>query len=81
MFQFKMNQEEETDGCCDVCSATTDQRRVHYGGVSCLSCRQFFRRSALKSRVKSCKFQGNCNVSYKESPRICINCRYQKCLR
>ena len=31
---------------CAVCGEAMDKTRVHYGGVSCSSCRAFFRRES-----------------------------------
>ena len=31
---------------CAVCGEAMDKTRVHYGGVSCFSCRAFFRRES-----------------------------------
>ena len=31
---------------CAVCRVTMEKTRVHYGGVSCYSCRAFFRRTS-----------------------------------
>jgi hypothetical protein len=32
-----------TSATCGVCELPTPKARVHYGGVSCYSCRAFFR--------------------------------------
>jgi hypothetical protein len=33
----------KTSATCGVCELPTPKARVHYGGVSCYSCRAFFR--------------------------------------
>ena len=74
-------EEEEEDYQCHVCHVPLDQKRVHYGGVSCFSCRQFFRRNAQKTRIKKCKISGHCDISHTQTPKICLPCRYYKCLK
>ena len=65
---------------CLVCLQATPKTRVHYGGVSCYSCRAFFRRNTRSGKTKKCKIDQDCAVSYMEHKQ-CTPCRYQKCLR
>ena len=44
---------------CHVCHVSMEQEHIHYGGVSCFSCRQFFRRTTHKPNMKKCKFKVN----------------------
>ena len=56
-----------------------DKPRVHYGGNSCYSCRQFFRRLTISGVSKSCALRGRCA----ETPgtiRNCKACRFKQCL-
>ena len=55
---------------------------IHYGGLSCYSCRAFFRRANQESKkaVFECKFDGNCEVTVK-TRRKCQKCRYELCLK
>jgi len=76
---------------CKVCGdEATDH--LNYGGVSCSSCREFFRRSSIKledfpSFVFPCKCKESCielgtilcKIS-KSNRKHCKHCRYQKCL-
>jgi len=64
---------------CHVCHQETTKARVHYGGVSCYSCRAFFRRNTQRPDLPMCKHNGSCTVIYKERKQ-CAACRYQKCL-
>jgi len=64
---------------CHVCHQETTKARVHYGGVSCYSCRAFFRRNTQRPDLPMCKQNGSCTVIYKERKQ-CAACRYQKCL-
>ena len=59
---------------CVVCLAGMDKVRVHYGGVSCYPCRQFFRRVTNSGETKTCTKESPCPV------RMCKACRYMKCL-
>ena len=42
---------------CAVCHVAMEKTRVHYGGVSCYSCRAFFRRTTQREELAKCKFQ------------------------
>ena len=64
---------------CKVCAALIDKERVHYGGISCLSCRQFFWRETHGEEQKICQEAGKCVVNHWEQAK-CRACRYQKCL-
>jgi len=64
---------------CHVCHQQTTKARVHYGGVSCYSCRAFFRRNTQRQDLPMCKRNVSCTVIYKERKK-CAACRYQKCL-
>jgi len=59
---------------CRVCGALLDKERTHYGGISCYSCRQFFRRETNTEELKSCNWEKKCLV------KECRACRYEKCL-
>ena len=65
---------------CSVCSQPMPKSRVHYGGVSCYSCRAFFRRNTQKQERNVCKEAGQCTVTHKDR-KVCTDCRYQKCIR
>ena len=65
---------------CAVCHTALDRVRMHYGGLSCYSCRAFFRRMCTKGNITECKERKNCKVSYIDRVS-CPPCRYQKCIR
>ena len=65
---------------CSICSVDMAKPRVHYGGVSCYSCRAFFRRTTQREELKKCKFGGECSLSL-QLRKSCPPCRYDKCLR
>ena len=56
--------------------------RLHYGGITCYSCRAFFRRSVQSGYNNSynCVRDGNCSVTLK-TRKNCQFCRYQLCLK
>ena len=74
-----MSESPDTTECL-VCLQATPKTRVHYGGVSCYSCRAFFRRNTRSGKNKKCKIDQDCTVSYMEHKQ-CTPCRYQKGLR
>ncbi len=75
---------------CGVCGELIKKHTcVHYGAVSCYSCRAFFRRahqSAMKSPIFRCKCQQQEQRQETPTPetarawRRCQKCRYQRCL-
>jgi len=64
---------------CGVCQQIIQKARVHYGGVSCYSCRAFFRRNTQREDIPPCKERGQCVITYTDR-KLCTDCRYQKCL-
>ena len=40
---------------CAVCSTEMTKARKHYGGLSCYSCRAFFRRMTHRDRLAHCR--------------------------
>merc|ERR1712106_286722 len=62
---------------CFVCNQPMPQSRLHYGGVSCYSCRAFFRRNTQKGERLGCKENGRCLVTFKNR-KVCTQCRYDK---
>jgi len=70
---------------CSVCGQELRKARYHYGGLTCYSCRAFFRRNCQRRVVPPCRAAkaqartGSCDVSHRSSNR-CIHCRYEACL-
>merc|ERR1719483_103181 len=62
---------------CSVCSSPSSH--LHYGAVSCYSCRAFFRRGIRKSYC-CVDGSGDCRIDW-TSRRSCQWCRFDKCLR
>ena len=65
---------------CHVCQDVANDH-LHYGGISCYSCRQFFRRYTLKRTInRPCKYNTNqCEIEVKFRTH-CPACRYKKCV-
>jgi len=62
---------------CGVCAAPASNKK-YYGGVTCVSCRMFFRRSVHRSY--SCvRTSNDCNIDPKLR-KFCKKCRFRRCL-
>jgi len=72
---IKVNETE-----CAVCHQPIPKDRVHYGGVSCYSCRAFFRRNTQREELPVCKRDEKCHITYTDRKQ-CSACRYASCLR
>eukprot|EP00095_Tigriopus_kingsejongensis_P003147 maker-scaffold662_size116868-snap-gene-0.16 protein:Tk03147 transcript:maker-scaffold662_size116868-snap-gene-0.16-mRNA-1 annotation:"achain thyroid hormone beta dna binding domain homodimer with inverted palindrome tre" len=68
---------------CPICQCCfNDKHCFHYGGVSCYSCRAFFRRAhqGTKEPNFKCKRESRCDITEK-TRRKCQKCRYDLCLK
>ncbi|EGT42044.1 CBN-NHR-5 protein [Caenorhabditis brenneri] len=63
---------------CRVCGA--EKAAHHYGALSCVGCKGFFRRALLKADQLECAAHGDCPVSVLQKIQ-CRSCRFNKCLR
>jgi len=65
---------------CKVCNEPA-AKHVHYGAMSCFSCRAFFRRSIQNNTYGTyqCRRTKACAITLK-TRRNCQWCRYQRCL-
>jgi len=65
---------------CKVCGDPA-ARHIHYGAVSCFSCRAFFRRSIQNKTANTyvCRKIKECQITSK-TRKTCQYCRYQRCL-
>jgi len=77
---IKEHKDKVMEANCAVCNQQIPKDRVHYGGVSCYSCRAFFRRNTQREELPVCKSDGNCEITH-EDRKQCSACRYSKCLR
>ena len=73
---------QRADGRCRVCLKLEDGVGHHYGALSCMSCRAFFRRAQTAKRVRRCNRadQADCARNFADK-KPCAKCRYDKCLR
>lgn len=65
---------------CKVCEEPA-AKHIHYGAVSCFSCRAFFRRSIQNNTALAyvCRRKKDCQINLK-TRRNCQYCRYERCL-
>ena len=65
---------------CHVCGDKSTGS--HFGGISCESCKAFFRRSVQRNRFEDykCSYNGECKMNT-STRKICQYCRYHCCLR
>jgi len=65
---------------CKICGERA-ARHVHYGAITCFSCRAFFRRSLQNNTSAKylCRRRSDCDINCK-TRRNCQYCRYMKCL-
>jgi len=64
---------------CQVCGDRAPEH-IHYGSVSCFSCRAFFRRSVSKSHLYVCPGNKRCSIVV-TTRKNCQYCRYNACLK
>lgn len=62
---------------CGVCGDRA--KSYHFGGISCDSCKAFFRRSVQNEAQFQCPNRGNCRITL-ASRKSCQACRFAKCL-
>ena len=64
---------------CQVCGEKATGHS-YYGGLSCFSCRTFFRRCIFKTVLNNCLKKQKCSINV-ETRAQCQYCRFQKCLK
>ncbi|XP_063609877.1 retinoic acid receptor beta-like [Penaeus indicus] len=64
---------------CGVCGDVA--KSMHFGGLSCDSCKAFFRRSVQNNAYKgfTCPYEKKCVIAV-SSRKACQYCRFHKCL-
>jgi len=65
---------------CKICNEQA-AKHVHYGAMTCFSCRAFFRRSIQNKTAATyvCRRNKECEINLK-TRKNCQFCRYQKCI-
>lgn len=65
---------------CKVCTEPA-AKHVHYGAMTCFSCRAFFRRSIQNKTAATyvCRRSRNCEINLR-TRKNCQFCRYAKCI-
>lgn len=65
---------------CKVCGEPA-AKHIHYGAMSCFSCRAFFRRSIQNRTANTyvCRRTRDCQINLK-TRKNCQFCRYERCL-
>lgn len=73
------NQYAVDESKCHVCGDKSTGS--HFGGISCESCKAFFRRSVQRNRFEDykCSYSGECKMNT-NTRKICQFCRYKSCL-
>ncbi|CAF0876358.1 unnamed protein product [Brachionus calyciflorus] len=77
--QQQQKQQYVDESKCHVCGDKSTGS--HFGGISCESCKAFFRRSVQKNRHEDykCSYSGECKMNT-NTRKICQFCRYKTCL-
>uniref|UniRef100_A0A914UVQ5 Uncharacterized protein n=1 Tax=Plectus sambesii TaxID=2011161 RepID=A0A914UVQ5_9BILA len=64
-----------------ICSACSDEASGrHYGGITCNSCKIFFRRTVRHKLEYKCRKRNECVIN-KETRANCRHCRFKKCIQ
>jgi len=65
---------------CKICFEQA-AKHIHYGAMTCFSCRAFFRRSIQNKTASTyaCRRNKDCEINLK-TRKNCQYCRYQKCI-
>jgi len=76
----KMRQRKVSSKTCPVCGDEAISHK-HYGGLSCLSCKAFFRRAVTSTikKEKRCHCGDEPNSPRRGKKRACPACRLRKC--
>ncbi|XP_068238167.1 uncharacterized protein [Palaemon carinicauda] len=79
--QESENREGNAKGSPRICGVCGDKAKsMHFGGLSCDSCKAFFRRAVHNDAYVNftCPYDGNCVINV-VSRKCCQFCRYKKC--
>ncbi|CAG2109058.1 unnamed protein product [Medioppia subpectinata] len=62
---------------CEVCGDNKGVGR-NFAGITCKSCKEFFRRTALKTITFECPAESKCHIN-RSTRKLCQKCRLNKC--
>uniref|UniRef100_A0A1I8J0G5 Nuclear receptor domain-containing protein n=1 Tax=Macrostomum lignano TaxID=282301 RepID=A0A1I8J0G5_9PLAT len=65
-------------GSCRICGDRG--AGAHYGVVTCVACKSFFKRTVQQCLTYRCEQNGSCQI-HQATRRLCQACRFQRCLR
>uniref|UniRef100_A0A1I8JHB2 Nuclear receptor domain-containing protein n=1 Tax=Macrostomum lignano TaxID=282301 RepID=A0A1I8JHB2_9PLAT len=77
--QQQQQQQQQQHACqCTVCGDKA--LGYNFDAITCESCKAFFRRNALKTKIQKCNFESSCLVSV-ITRKFCPACRLAKCFK
>ncbi|PAA73000.1 hypothetical protein BOX15_Mlig008333g1 [Macrostomum lignano] len=75
----QQQQQQQQHACqCTVCGDKA--LGYNFDAITCESCKAFFRRNALKTKIQKCNFESSCLVSV-ITRKFCPACRLAKCFK
>uniref|UniRef100_A0A914DEZ4 Nuclear receptor domain-containing protein n=1 Tax=Acrobeloides nanus TaxID=290746 RepID=A0A914DEZ4_9BILA len=65
----------------DICIICGDKQGItsHYGAISCMECKSFFRGAIIEGQDCRCTKSGNCIINQKLRNK-CRACRFKRCI-
>lgn len=67
---------DKTPKLCVICGDRA--KGINFNALTCMSCKAFFRRNALRNKEMKCPFNDSCQVD-KITRKFCSKCRLKKC--
>ncbi|UXI15481.1 Adaptin ear-binding coat-associated protein 1 [Sarcoptes scabiei] len=69
----------KADKTIKICMICGDKAKgVNFNVLTCMSCKAFFRRNALRKNDMKCPFNDTCQID-KITRKFCSKCRLKKC--
>ncbi len=70
---------------CNIAPRKNEKNYTHYGAVTCISCKAFFRRAIRNPKAlvtfRCQMIHGQCDVTGAKNRTKCKQCRYMRCLK
>lgn len=70
------NQNAKDVKLCVICGDKA--KGINFNVLTCMSCKAFFRRNALRKKDMKCPFDDSCQID-KITRKFCSKCRLKKC--